>query len=271
MTKEGLSIVETDKSIVRLSNVTVAYEGQKPALKNVTLAIAPGSYLAVLGPNGAGKTTLFKAILGLIGPTKGEVSVFGKEPHRARRQIAYIPQREAVDWRFPLRAIDVVMMGRENHIGWGLWPRASDRLAVESALRQVGMWERRHAPLDELSGGQQQRLFIARALAGDAPLFLLDEPFNEVDAGTQELLLDLFTKLVKQGRTVIVSLHDLELARRRFPEMLFLNKEVVAHGKTDEVFNPAVLQQTYMEQVVKWEEDGETRSVLDGHGLAHRV
>lgn len=263
--------MKSDQPIIRLSNVTVAYESQKPALKQVTLTIPRGSYVAVLGPNGAGKTTLFKAILGLVSPIEGRVQVFDQPPQRARRQIAYIPQREAVDWKFPLRAVDVVMMGRENHMGWRLWPRTSDRRAVEDAMRQVGMWERRHAGIDELSGGQQQRLFIARALAADAPLLLLDEPFNEVDAATQELLLDLFARLVKGGRTVIVSMHDLDLARRRFPEVLFLNKELVAFGPTGETFTPEVLQRTYMEQVLKWEENGKARSVLDGHGLAHKL
>ena len=269
--RPGAPAAPPDAPAVQLTNVTVAYDGNRPALKGASVTIPRGSWVAVLGPNGAGKTTFFKAILGLVSPSEGEVRVFGMEPRKARRRIAYIPQREAVDWRFPLRAIDVVMMGRENHIGWRLRPRASDRQAVEQALRQVGMWEWRHAGLDELSGGQQQRLFIARALAGDAPLCLLDEPFNEVDAGTRDMLLDLFAGLVRAGRTVVVSLHDLDLARRRFPQALFINKEVVAHGPTAEVFTPAVLQRTYMEQVLKWEENGETRSVLDGHSLAPKV
>lgn len=256
---------------VQTERMAIAYGGGKPALKDVTLTIPKGSYVAVVGPNGAGKTTLFKAILGLVSPTSGRVRVLGKEPQAARRHVAYIPQREEVDWQFPLRAIDVVMMGRVNHIGWRLRPRPADSLAVEGALRQVDMWALRHKAIDELSGGQQQRLFIARALAGDAPLMLLDEPFNEVDANTQAMLLDLFSGLAKSGRTVVVTLHDLDLARRRFPDILFLNRSVVAYGPAAEVFNPTVLQQTYMEQVVKWEADGEVRSVLDGHDVAHRV
>jgi len=238
---------------IELNEVTVSYDGGRPVLAGVTLSIEPGNLIAVAGPNGAGKTTLFKAILGIARPQSGWVRVMGKEPRHARRHVAYIPQREQVDWHFPLRAVDVVMMGRVNHIGWRLAPRRIDVQAVESAMRQVGMWELRQSPIDELSGGQRQRLFIARALAGEAPILLLDEPFNEVDAATQALLLDLFESLAARGHTVIVTLHDLEVARRRFPYILFLNRTVVGYGPASQVFNAAVLQQTYLSQVVKWE------------------
>lgn len=256
-------------SAVHLENVSVTYGGPQAALKGITLQFSRGSHVAIIGPNGAGKTTLFNAILGLVPLASGRIRIFGRPPHRARAQIAYIPQREEVDWQFPLTALDIALMGRVTHIGWRLSPRAADYTAAQSAMERVDMWAYRNTPISDLSGGQQQRLIIARALAQDAPLFLLDEPFNEVDVSTQELLLDLFDELAAAGRTLLVTTHDLELARRRFPAILFLNQSVKGYGEPSEVFTPQTLEKTYAKQVVNWDEDDALRSIIDAHAFSH--
>lgn len=265
----GIKKYDDSEPIVELEDVCVTYRGGPAALEGITLTIPAGSHIAIVGPNGAGKTTLFNAMLGLVPLTQGRIRIQGRPAHTMRRAIAYIPQREAVDWSFPLTAMDIALMGRVAHIGWRLRPRTKDVAAAEAALRRVDMWQHRSKPIAELSGGQQQRLIIARALAQDAPLFLLDEPFNEVDAATQNLLLELFDELVAQGRTLMVTTHDLELARTRFATLLFLNRSVMAFGSPADVFTPQTLAKTYMKQVVNWEgPDG--KALVDTHDFSHK-
>lgn len=262
-----LPLPEPPEPVVALRGVTVSYPRARtgPALEDITLAVLPGSLVAVVGPNGAGKTTLFKTILGLLPAARGQVQVLGQAPAAARPAIAYLPQREGVDWSFPLTVADVVAMGRVRQMGWRLRPRPADREAVRVALERVDLWEHRERSIARLSGGQQQRVFLARALAQDARLLLLDEPFNHVDAATRQLLLELLVELGRAGRTVLVALHDLNLARRWFPQMLFLNRRVMAFGPAQEVFHPQVLQKTYLGQVVEWETGGEARALVDSH------
>ncbi len=265
----GHSAAQNASAAIQLEHVSVTYAGRRPALEDVSLMLPSGSHVAVIGPNGAGKSTLFNALLGLVPLAGGRIRLFGLSPQRARARIAYIPQRDQVDWQFPLTALDIALMGRVTHIGWRLKPRAADYAAAQSALERVDMWKMRATPIAELSGGQQQRLIIARALAQEAPLFLLDEPFNEVDASTQELLLDLFDELATAGRTLLVATHDLALARRRFPALLFLNRSVKGFGSPDEVFTPETLEKTYTKQVVKWDEGDALSSIVDAHTFSH--
>jgi len=265
----GATPEQTTDMAIRLENVTVSYGQSSPVLEGITLALPHGSHVAIIGPNGAGKTTLFNAILGLVPLSQGSVRLLGGSPRYGRSQVAYIPQRESIDWQFPLCAMDIAMMGRINHIGWRLRPTARDRAAAQAALERVGMWPYRNALISELSGGQQQRLVIARALAHEAPILLLDEPFNEVDVATQQLLLTLFDELVALGRTLLVTTHDLELARARFPTLLFLNRTITGFGPTAEVFTPEILQETYLKQVVKWGKKGDLESLIDDHSFSH--
>jgi manganese/zinc/iron transport system ATP- binding protein len=234
---------------VSLAGVTVAY-GNRIALENISLQIPAGSLTAVIGPNGAGKTTLFNALLGLIRPMRGQIRLFDRSPAAARHHVAYVPQRETVDWSFPIVVEEVVMMGRVSRISLGCRPHTADHAAVERSLVRVGMAQQARTPIADLSGGQQQRVFIARALAREAPLLLLDEPFNQIDQTTQELLLALLNDIVRKGGTVLVATHDLPMVRQHFPRVMMLNRQLIAAGTPAEVFRPELMQLAYEQEVV---------------------
>jgi ABC-type Mn2+/Zn2+ transport system ATPase subunit len=264
--EDVLSMTENrseQRPVATLTEATVGYPHRGSVLRNISFSLYPGSQVAIVGPNGAGKTTLFRAMLGLVPVTHGSIELFGASPSHARSRVAYVPQREDVDWQFPLTAEDIVMMSRINAVFPGCRPSPKDRDIVASALARVGMLDLRQTPISQLSGGQQQRVFLARALAQEPDLFLLDEPFNEVDAATQELLLALLDEFAAVDRTVVVATHDLRLARHRFPEVLLLNKELVAFGSAEEVFQPGLLEKAYSGQIVFWQSDnnrGTTKS-----------
>ena len=255
--------------VVRLKNVSVSYGHRTTALRDISFSLLPGSQVAVLGPNGAGKTTLFRAMLGLVPLQTGQIELFGGSLALARSRIAYVPQRESVDWQFPVVVEDVVMMGRVRALRPGRHPLPEDRAIVSEALAKVGMAGLHDIPISELSGGQQQRIFLARALAQQPDLFLLDEPFNEIDAATQELVLVLLDELVASGCSVMAATHDLNLARHRFAQVLLLNKELIAFGSAEEVFQPQLMQETYHGQVVFWQSGGETGVLTDNRIDCH--
>lgn len=247
-----------------VEGLVVKYSNRmRPAIRGVSFTLPRGSYVAVVGPNGAGKTTLFKALLGLVPVSQGRVRVLGRAPKAARSQVAYVPQREAVDWQFPLLVTDVVMMGRASALGCGHRPGPADHRAVEEALTRVEMWSHRSTPIAHLSGGQQQRVFLARAIAQEAQIYLLDEPFNEVDARTQQLLLEILEGFVAEQRSVMVATHDLYLARRRFPQVLLLNGKAVALGSPAQVFQPGPLHEAYGGQPMLWQ-PGSAGALTDG-------
>ncbi|PZN09672.1 MAG: manganese ABC transporter ATP-binding protein [Bacillota bacterium] len=228
---------------VEVRNLYVAYH-HRPVLRGVRLSCPPGVLAAFVGPNGAGKSTLFKAVLGLVKPASGSVRVFGEPVERQRQRIAYVPQRELIDWDFPATVLDVVMMGRVPRLGWLRRPGRRDREKVLEALEQVGMAEHAHRPLAALSGGQQQRVFIARALAQEPDLLLLDEPYAGVDAATQDAIHDLLTRLRREGKTILVVDHDLSSVHR-YDLVALLNGRLIAFGPPSEVFTPENLRQTY--------------------------
>ena len=214
------------------------------ALDHVTFQVESQARVAVVGPNGAGKSTLFKAISGIIRPTSGVIRIFG-EPPGGHICIAYVPQRSQIDWDFPATVADVVMMGRSGKIGLFRWPKKEDWAIVYDALEQVDMLALKDRQIGELSGGQQQRVFLARALAQEAELLLLDEPFTGLDAPSQQAILDILDLLRSRGVTVLVSTHDLDLAVQHFDKMMLLNRRVVAYGPPDQVFNPETLIEAY--------------------------
>ncbi len=239
--------------------VTVTYNGQ-PALEDINFSVRTGARVAVVGPNGAGKSTLFKAVIGLLPLASGRIQINGAPLHQAT--IGYVTQREEVDWTFPVTVEDVVMMGRYSRLGWLRWPGGRDREIVRRALEQVGMTAFAQRQIGELSGGQQQRVFIARALAQEANLLLLDEPFSGVDVSTQEAIFDLLDNLRPQRITILVSTHDLNMALKRFDLVLLLNHHLVAYGSPEEVFNPKTLAETYGRRVVTWR-SGEEVVIVD--------
>jgi ABC-type Mn2+/Zn2+ transport system ATPase subunit len=234
---------------VRLTGVSVGY-GERVALANVTLSIPTGSLLAVIGPNGAGKSTLLKAIAGLLEPLSGTVEVLGGPPGREARRIAYVPQAEVVDWAFPVTVGDVVMMGRVPLIGVGRSAGAADRAAVADALQTVGMSDAVERQVGKLSGGQRRRVFLARAIAAQPDLYLLDEPVTGVDATTQEDLMDVLEAEARAGRTVVATTHDLACAAQRFHQAAFVNGRIVATGPANIVLDPALLAATYGGHVI---------------------
>jgi ABC-type Mn2+/Zn2+ transport system ATPase subunit len=234
---------------VRLNDVSAGY-GDRVALANVTLSIRTGSLLAVIGPNGAGKSTLLKTIAGLLEPLSGTVEVLGGPPGREARRIAYVPQAEVVDWAFPVTVGDVVMMGRVPLIGVGRSPGSTDRSAVADALEMVGMADSVERQIGALSGGQRRRVFLARAIAAQPDLFLLDEPVTGVDATTQEDLMDVLETEARAGRTVVATTHDLACAAQRFHQAAFVAGRIVATGPANIVLDPELLAATYGGHVI---------------------
>jgi manganese/iron transport system ATP-binding protein len=225
-----------EQPILDVQHISVRYNG-RVALDDITFHLHESERIAVVGPNGAGKSTLFKVISGVLPPTAGEVNIFGSRP-RGHICIAYIPQRSQVDWNFPVSVADVVMMGRSAKLGPLNWPHKRDWEHVHRALETVELSNLSSRQISQLSGGQQQRMFIARALAQEAELMLMDEPLTGLDTPSQESLLDLLDTLKDQKVTVMVATHDLDQAARHFDRILLLNRRIVAFG------NPASALQT---------------------------
>lgn len=225
-------------------DLTVAYH-RKPVIWDVGFDVEPGQLVGVVGPNGAGKSTLLKAILDLTPAVSGRVRVFGEPYEENRGRVGYVPQRESVDWDFPVDALDVVTMGLYRRIGWCRPVRKQHRDLAMAALDRVGMADLAGRQISQLSGGQQQRTFLARALVQDADLYFMDEPFAAVDASTEAAIVELLRDMKRQGKTALVVHHDLQTVPEYFDSVLLLNMRVVAHGPVDEVFTPENLQKTY--------------------------
>ena len=229
---------------IEVRDLTVAYE-EKPVLWDLDVDVRSGALTAIIGPNGAGKSTLLKAILGLVPRVAGSVSIFGKPLSEDRGKVGYVPQRSSVDWDFPADALDVVLMGMYGRLGWLRRPGRTEREKALECLEEVGMRELAQRQIGRLSGGQQQRVFLARALAQDARLYMMDEPFAGVDAVTEQAVVETLRKLRDRGKTVVVVHHDLGSAPESFDEAILLNVRLVASGPIDEVFTPENLHKTY--------------------------
>jgi manganese/zinc/iron transport system ATP- binding protein len=229
---------------VEVHDVTVAYH-RRPVLWDVDLLLPTGKLIAVVGPNGAGKSTLLKAILGLVPLASGKIEIFGRELKHAHSLIGYVPQRESVDWDFPIDAIGVVLMGRYGKLGWFRRPSAEDRAIALRALGQVGMSDFADRQISQLSGGQQQRVFLARALAQEATLYLMDEPFAAVDAATELAIVEVLRGLRDRGKTVVAVHHDLQTVPEYFDHVVMLNMRLVAAGPVESTLTRENLQKTY--------------------------
>ncbi|KOP83156.1 metal ABC transporter ATP-binding protein [Cytobacillus solani] len=229
---------------VVVENLTVAYQ-KKPVLSNVSFEVPEGKLIGIIGPNGAGKSTLIKAILGLIPKAAGEIKIYDKKYRAKDRVVGYVPQRGSVDWDFPTNALDVVLMGRYGHVGWFKRPGKKDTEIAMECLKKVGMEEYASRQISQLSGGQQQRVFLARALAQDAKVYFMDEPFVGVDAATERAIIELLNELKRQGKTVLVVHHDLQTVKEYFDHVILLNVNTVAAGATEEVFTLENLHRTY--------------------------
>lgn len=234
---------QQDQPILDLDKLSVRYDGRM-ALEEISFHLHSGERVAVVGPNGAGKSTLFKVIAGVLAPNGGQVNVFGSGPS-GHVCIAYIPQRSQVDWRFPVSVADVVMMGRSAKLRPLTWPSKHDWQHVRQALETVEMEDLAKRQIGQLSGGQQQRMFIARALAQEAELILMDEPLAGLDAPSQEGLLSLLGRLQEQRVTVMVATHDLQQAAQYFDRILLLNRRLIAFGPAHQVLQPETLMRAY--------------------------
>lgn len=240
---------------IDIDHLTILYEGQ-PALDNLTLQIPEGARVAVVGPNGAGKSTLFKALVGELPVNSGYVSIHCQPLGAHRDCVAYVPQREEIDWHFPVTVEDVVMMGRFGGLGWLRKITEKDREVVTHSLNQVGIDNLDQHSISELSGGQQQRVFLARALAQEPHILLLDEPFNGVDAPTHDAIYKLMDELQEKSVTVMVSIHDLNEAMRHFDHALLLNKKLIAFGKPRQVFSGRNVRTAFADKYIVVGETG---------------
>ncbi|WP_173934902.1 metal ABC transporter ATP-binding protein [Chelativorans sp. Marseille-P2723] len=233
-----------DESPLVVAGLTVSY-GEKPAIFSIDAAVAAGSMTAIVGPNGAGKSTLIKAVLGIVPRLSGQVFAYGRPLRQNMHRIAYVPQRASVDWDFPTRVIDVVLMGLYRELGLLGRVRQHHRERALSCLDRVGMAEFAHRQIGQLSGGQQQRVFLARALAQNAGLYLLDEPFAGVDAATERAIIDVLRALKEEGRTAVCVHHDLATVADYFDNVLLINVRKIAEGPVETTFTAENLQKTY--------------------------
>jgi manganese/zinc/iron transport system ATP- binding protein len=229
---------------LHIHDLTVAYH-KRPVLYGVDAEIPAGKLVGIVGPNGAGKSTLIKAVMGLIPASGGWVKVYGKPYRENCHRVGYVPQRESVDWDFPVNVMDVVLMGRYGHLRLGQRPTANDRAVACDCLEKVQMLPYATRQIGNLSGGQQQRVFLARALAQESDLYLMDEPFAGVDAATEAAIVTLLRELQAKGKTLLVVHHDLATARQYFDMLILLNMRLIAFGPTAEVFTGEILQKTY--------------------------
>jgi manganese/iron transport system ATP-binding protein len=247
---------EDDAPAIRLEDVSVRYDGTQ-ALSEVSLAIQPGERAAVVGPNGAGKTSLMQVIAGILRPSKGTVQVFGHRPG-GHVCIAYLPQRSRIDWAFPVTVREVAMMGRIRKIGLLRWPSRNDWRIVDEALERVGLSVLHDRRIADLSGGEQQKVFLAQALAQEAEIVLLDEPFNGLDMPAQQSILEILEALGRARVTAIIATHDLNLAAERFDRVVLLQRRMIAFGTPTEVFTRPNLVRAY---------GGQVHVLPDGEGL----
>ncbi|MDV3167108.1 MAG: metal ABC transporter ATP-binding protein [Vigna little leaf phytoplasma] len=229
---------------IKIRDLTVAYH-LKPALWDIDLDIYQSSLTAILGPNGAGKSTLIKTLIELIPRISGEILFHNVKYQCFRKKIAYVPQRQSVDWNFPTTVFDVVLMGRYGHLGWFKRPSSKDKKIILNSLAKVGMIELKNRQIAELSGGQQQRIFLARALAQEGDIYLMDEPFQGVDIQTEKKIITVLKELQKKNKTIVVVHHDLETVRQYFDHVIFLNIQKIASGTTKKIFNTVNITKTY--------------------------
>jgi ABC-type Mn2+/Zn2+ transport system ATPase subunit len=247
---------------IEIENVTVAYHG-KVALHSASLQLQSGSICGLVGMNGAGKSTLFKAIMGFVKPTSGRILVNGLPIQQAQKNhlVAYVPQSEEVDWNFPVSVADVVMMGRYGYLNLLRMPRSRDRQIVRESLERVQMWDLRDRQIGELSGGQKKRTFFARALAQQAQVLLLDEPFAGVDVKTEKLLIDLLLRLRQIGHTILISTHDLASIKTFCDRVVLINRSILAYGNTSDVFTPENIARAFDNSLAYLENQSDRESI----------
>lgn len=238
------SIKSLEVPALQVHQLTVNYD-KTPVLWDISLSVPQGKIVGIIGPNGAGKSSFIKTALNLLQPISGKIEFFGSPLKQVRRRIAYVPQRETVDWDFPITVRDLVTMGRYGVLGLFKWPRKADYAAADNYLEKVGMSAYAKRQISQLSGGQQQRIFIARALVQEADIYFMDEPFAGIDAASEAAIMNILRQLREKGKTVFVVHHDLNTVESYFDWIIMLNMRLVACGPVTEVFNADTLNSTY--------------------------
>jgi len=245
MAEEGLKEnVAALPFALHVSDLSVSYD-QTAVLWDISLEVPQGKIVGIIGPNGAGKSTLIKSILGLVKPVSGKVEFFNRPLKEVRKKIAYVPQRETVDWHFPVTVRDLVLMGRYGRLGLLRWPGKADRQAAEAFLDKVGMVEYADRQISQLSGGQQQRAFLARALMQEADIYFMDEPFTGIDLATETIIMHLLRELISKNKTIFIVHHDLNTVESYFDWVILLNMRLIACGPLKDVYNAQNLVDTY--------------------------
>lgn len=239
-----MTVSDRKETALQVHQLSVNYD-KTPVLWDICLNVPSGKLVGIIGPNGAGKSTFIKTVLGLITPLSGKIEFFGQSLKQMRLNIAYVPQRETVDWDFPITVRDLVLMGRYGRLGLFHWPRKADWIAADHYLEMVGMSQYKERQISQLSGGQQQRVFIARALLQEADIYFMDEPFSGVDLATETIVMNILRQLKENGKTVFVVHHDLNSVENYFDWVIMLNMRLMACGSVSEVFNAETLMATY--------------------------
>lgn len=229
---------------ITIKNLSVTYD-IKPVLWDINITFKQGDLVCIVGPNGAGKTTLIKTLINLIKPVTGEILFDNLKYKKVSKEIAYVPQKETVDWSFPITVFEAVMMGRYGLLGWFKRPSLIDKEKVNNCLEELNITNLKNKSIQELSGGQQQRVFLARALAQEASVYVLDEPFQGIDKKTEEKIISILKKLSKEGKIVICVHHDLNTVKSYFDKCLLVNQKVIGYSDVDKIFTKEIIEKTY--------------------------
>ncbi|MAU13230.1 MAG: hypothetical protein CL607_25660 [Anaerolineaceae bacterium] len=254
---------------LHVHDVSASYPGGLRVVEHVTFTVKQGERVAIIGPNGAGKSTLFKAIAGLIPFTTGEISVQGEDCRSSHAYVGYVPQQNEIDWSFPVTVYDVVMMGRARHSKWFPWWPNSDHQRVDELLEQLSLDTYAKRQISELSGGQRRRVFIARALAQEANILLMDEPFTGVDTVSETEIMATLGVLTEQGITILLATHDLGRAARDFDDVLLINQSMIAYGPPEQVMRADVLKQAFGGALRVFHQGDETIFIADQHAAGY--
>lgn len=265
-TQDTLNGYRATPPALDVNNLSAGYPGDKRAIDGLTFSIQPGERVALVGPNGAGKSTLFKAIAGLIPFTEGEISVFGEDCRSSHAFVGYVPQQNEIDWAFPVTVYDVVMMGRARKNRWFPWWRSNDHAAIRDLLKQLNLIKLANRQISQLSGGQRRRVFIARALAQDTRVLLMDEPFSGVDTTAEQEIMNTLDVLTEQGITILLATHNMGLAARDFDRILLLKRRLLALGRSEDVMQPEILRQAYGGALSVFQQENEMIFITDEHG-----
>jgi len=257
-----------DRPALEVHQLAAGYPGERHAITDISFTVEAGKRVAVVGPNGGGKSTLFKAIVGLIPFTRGHISIHGEDCHSSHNFVGYVPQQGDIDWTFPVSVYDVVMMGRARHIGWFRHSGQKDRDIVQTILDQLSLSDLAYRQIGELSGGQRRRVFVARALAQETRVLLMDEPFTGVDTTAEQEIMDTLNILTDSGITILLATHNMEKASTEFDKILLLKQRVLAYGVPEDVMQPDILTQAFGGGIRVFRDGHEMLMITDNHSVS---